>query len=849
MYGAFLFFIFTLFFIAINFFQNYLHFSVTSQKMKEDYFANQQRSLSWEVKHFVDLIQTRQRQHQKELEVLLKEEVAKAHALATNLYATYRHTTTPQELQRLIIEALRPIRYMEGSGYFFITRNDGVKILFPDGPEYEGKNLLHVSTPSKLSYVQEFLALTLQQEEGFYTYAWSKPGEPKDRLFEKTAFFKRFEPYGWTISTGLYHDDMRAKLQEKILEDIGLLQFDPEGENYLFIGQWDGISLTAPAKGKNMYNTQDVNGKFLVQELIQTAKQGGGFVDYVMPDLEEKRTLNKRSYVQAIPEWEWYVGAGVYTDDIHERVALEYQKLNHSFFISLASSLALFGLAAFIMSVFYRRFNRQLKADFDAFFSFFDSLAHHNYPINKTHLRFYEFDALATSANAMLMQKLSLEKQLAHLAHHDALTALPNRALLSDRIAQGIATCKRENQLLALCFIDLDNFKKINDSFGHSYGDAALLQVVERTRHTLRETDTLARLGGDEFVLVLDNITHKDQVTRILEKIQKTFETPFLIHKQPFFLTASIGVSFYPSDGEEGETLLKNADLAMYKAKDAGKNSFRFYDRTLSNASMEMLTIENELKSAIANNEFEVYYQPQIDLQTNQCVGLEALIRWNHPEQGLLGPNRFIPYAEESRMILPIGTFVLKQACLDLVCLHETLGFKGKVSVNISGIQLENDDFTATLEEILHQTRIPPSSLELEITESIFMKDAVRWIGILEKIRSLGVKIAIDDFGTGYSSLSYLRRLPVDKLKIDISFVRDLPHHEDAKAIAKAIIVLAKSMHMTTLAEGIETQEQAAFLTQEGCDEGQGFYYEKGIDLSSLQAWINTQNTRLNPYM
>ena len=841
MYGALLFFIFILSFIVINFTQHYLNFKHTSQKTQQDYFANQHYLLSWKVGHFIERIQNRQRDTKNQIHRLLQEEVHKAHALASNLYATYQHSLPKETLQELIAEALRPVRYMEDTGYFFIISEDGAKILFPNKPEQEGANYFHEANAHKRNVFGALMTIGQTTKEGFYSYQWEKPNSDK-ALFDKTSYVKYFEPYGWIIGTGVYTDDITATLQQSILSEIDGMNFDAFEENYLFVGQWDGTALTHPAKGKNMLDVQDVNGKYVVRALIEKAKEGGGFIEYVMPDLEDKRTLNKLSYVQAIPEWQWYVGSGVYTDDIQKQIDFEYANLKHAFGIWLLGSLFLFGIVALVMALFYRRFSRRLKMDFDAFFAFFDSLAHYNYPINKSQLRFLEFDALATSANAMLMEKLDLEKKLAHLAHHDALTSLPNRTLLNDRIERAIAACKREKRLMALCFIDLDNFKKINDSFGHSYGDAALLQVVERVRGILRETDTMARLGGDEFVLVLENLEHKQDAARILEKVQKTFETAFMIHRQTFFLTSSIGVSFYPKDGENGEILLKNADLAMYKAKASGKNNFCFYERALSSASLEILTIENELKSAIVKEEFEVYYQPQIHLQTGKCTGFEALLRWNHPQQGVLSPNRFIAYAEESRMILPIGAFVLKQACLDLVTLQKTLGFKGRVSVNVSGIQLEHDDFVNTLEHVLAQTGINPDALELEITESVFMKDALRWIAILDNIRALGVKIAIDDFGTGYSSLSYLRRLPVDKLKIDISFVRDLPEHKDARAIAKAIIVLAKSMQMTTLAEGIETPEQAEFLIQEGCSEGQGFYYQKGMNFSTLNTWLIANN-------
>jgi diguanylate cyclase (GGDEF)-like protein len=669
---------------------------------------------------------------------------------------------------------------------------------------------------------------------GFYSYI-KKSGSA---LEKRVAYLKNFKPLDLLIGVSSSPDTSKKQVQKELLSDIENLRFDLKGENYLFLGMWNGVALTPPSKGKNMLHIQDVNGKFIVKELIETAKSGGGFVEYVMPDLEGKRTQNKLSYVQGIPEWEWYVGAGIYTDDIDAQIEEKTKELHKNFFVSLITSMGLFLILTLTMGYFYRRLNAKIRADFTAFFEFFNSLAHFNYPIDKKELRFAEFETLALSANSMLEEKLTLERKLSHLAHHDHLTGLPNRALLSDRIHQSIKNAKRYDQQLALCFVDLDNFKKINDSFGHSYGDETLLQVATRIQNILRETDTLSRIGGDEFIILLEDIKNRENLAAIVTKILDSFKTAFNIHGQTFFLTASIGVSLYPSHGDNTETLLKNADTAMYKSKHIGKNTFSFYDPTMSKKALEMVAIENELKSAIKNNELEVFYQPQIDLNSNELVGVEALVRWNHPEQGLLFPGYFIPYAEESRMILPIGSFVLEQACKDYMRLKNACGFDGRVCVNVSGIQLEDENFLGKLAKILRHSAIPPTALELEITESIFMKDVTRWIEILKKIRSLGVKVAIDDFGTGYSSLNYLRRLPADKLKIDISFVRDLLHFEDAQAIAKAIIVLAKSLNMTTLAEGVECKDQADYLQKIGCDEAQGFLYEKAISFSDVADFI-----------
>ena len=820
--GSILLLVFAILFVGLHFLQNYLEFRTNSQNLRKEYFESQQEKLAWEVHHFIELINTKQSNLAKESQIELETRANSAHTLLENLYKNYYQTMPKDEFTNLFVNVFRSLDSSNNSFEIFVVT-----------PEFEELIKLP-NAPSEASLLRQMYGYSQASSNGFYSYI-KKSGSA---LEKRVAYLKNFKPLDLLIGISASPDTSKKQVQKELLRDIENLKFDLKGENYLFLGMWNGVALTPPSKGKNMLHIQDVNGKFIVKELIETAKSGGGFVEYVMPDLEGKRTQNKLSYVQGIPEWEWYVGAGIYTDDIDAQIEEKTKELHQNFFVSLITSMGLFLILTLTMGYFYRRLNAKIRADFTAFFEFFNSLAHFNYPIDKKELRFAEFETLALSANSMLEEKLTLERKLSHLAHHDHLTGLPNRALLSDRIHQSIKNAKRYNQQLALCFVDLDNFKKINDSFGHSYGDETLLQVATRIQNILRETDTLSRIGGDEFIFLLEDIKNRENLAAIVTKILDSFKTAFNIHGQTFFLTASIGVSLYPSHGDNTETLLKNADTAMYKSKHIGKNTFSFYDPTMSKKALEMVAIENELKSAIKNNELEVFYQPQVDLNSNELVGVEALVRWNHPEQGLLFPGYFIPYAEESRMILPIGSFVLEQACKDYMRLKNECGFDGRVCVNVSGIQLENEDFLGKLAKILRHSAIPPTALELEITESIFMKDVTRWIEILKKIRSLGVKVAIDDFGTGYSSLNYLRRLPADKLKIDISFVRDLLHFEDAQAIAKAIIVLAKSLNMTTLAEGVECKDQADYLQKIGCDEAQGFLYEKAISFSDVADFI-----------
>ncbi|WP_342587551.1 putative bifunctional diguanylate cyclase/phosphodiesterase [Sulfurospirillum multivorans] len=433
---------------------------------------------------------------------------------------------------------------------------------------------------------------------------------------------------------------------------------------------------------------------------------------------------------------------------------------------------------------------------------------------------------------------LASEKELEFLAHNDALTGLPNRLLLTDRIAHAIENSKRQGGMIAVCFLDLDNFKKINDSYGHSYGDEILKQLALRLQGRIRHCDTLSRIGGDEFILLVENIKEKHEIEIIISKIQAIFEEPFINKAQKFFLSASIGVSVYPDHGTDGELLIKNADTAMYKAKEAGKNTYTFYTLDMTIASYERIGMENALREAIKEKQFVVYYQPQVDLKTGKLIGLEALLRWNHPLEGILPPGRFIAFSEETHLIVEIGAWILKQTCIDLVSLHHEGLFSGTISVNISGVQIEFSDFLTTLKETIAETKVDPSMLEIEVTESFIMHDPERWIVLLKEMQHLGMSIAIDDFGTGYSSLSYLRKLPINKLKIDMSFVKDIPKLEDACAIVNSIINLAQNMKITTLAEGIEHKDQEEYLAEHGCEQGQGYLYAKPMSLKNLKTWM-----------
>jgi diguanylate cyclase (GGDEF)-like protein/PAS domain S-box-containing protein len=416
------------------------------------------------------------------------------------------------------------------------------------------------------------------------------------------------------------------------------------------------------------------------------------------------------------------------------------------------------------------------------------------------------------------------EVQLEYQATHDILTGLPNRKLLVERLHQALRFAERDERMVAVAFIDLDQFKLINDTLGHHAGDALLSEVAARLRNSVREADTIARLGGDEFVLVCTQIHSEQEIAAAMRRILDAVSQPWALDGTKFSIGCSIGISLYPRDGHNAETLLKHADSAMYKAKEAGRCNYQFFIPELNQRAAERLDLESSLRGALERGEFLLHYQPRVALGTGQVVGVEALIRWRLPGRGLVSPARFIPVAEESGIILPIGEWVLRTACAQAAT-WQRAGFRPvKVSVNISPRQFRHEGLAATVAGILRETGLDPRWLELELTESLVMHEPDRFTAMLHDLKALGIEIAVDDFGTGYSSLNHLKRFPVDRLKIDQSFVRDLTKDRDDASIVRAIISLGHDLNLEVVAEGVETREQLDFLRRHGCDEVQGYY-------------------------
>jgi len=436
---------------------------------------------------------------------------------------------------------------------------------------------------------------------------------------------------------------------------------------------------------------------------------------------------------------------------------------------------------------------------------------------------------LLTRSMHYSIERKHYQEQIEHQANYDPVTGLPNRNLLHDRLKQAMAAQRRVHSV-AVAFIDLDHFKFINDSLGHSAGDKLLHEVGQRLRMVLRDGDTVARLGGDEFVLVLNDQTHDDVIFHAMQRVTASLARPFAIDGKELYISCSAGISLYPQDGTDVETLLKNADAAMYRAKEHGRNNFQFYTSEMNCMLNERLALEQNLRRAIDKREFVLHYQPKVDLRSGAVVGAEALLRWQHPERGLLLPDLFIPLAEETGLILPIGEWVLREACAQNRA-WQAEGLKPiMVSVNVSARQFRQEGLVATVAGILAETGMDAAHLEMELTESMIMHNTEAAVATLRQLTELGVRLSVDDFGTGYSSLSYLKNLPIDTLKIDQSFVRDIvAGKSDHRVLARAIISIGHSLDLKVVAEGVETAAQTEYLKKHECDEVQGYYFGRPV--------------------
>lgn len=455
-----------------------------------------------------------------------------------------------------------------------------------------------------------------------------------------------------------------------------------------------------------------------------------------------------------------------------------------------------------------------------------------------------EIGVVCNAFNRLLDQEAANTREIEFLAFHDALTGLPNRALLMDRLKRAISYAERSGDKVALLFLDLDNFKLINDTLGHMVGDELLKSVAARLRQSVRDTDTVSRQGGDEFVVVVVDVADAEDIAATTEKLLAKLSGTLDIGGHEIPTSGSIGISIYPDDTRDPDILLKNADTALYEAKSAGRNTYRFFAEHMNVEASQYLKTRHGLQRALDRGEFVLYYQPQVDLATGQVIAAEALIRWRHPEQGLVPPGRFIPVAEDSGLIVPIGAWVLREACRQIAA-WDRAGLPAiVVAVNLSAVQFKRDKIDEAVARAIADAGIEPSRLELELTESLLISDTENVLTTVRHLKAIGVQLSIDDFGTGYSSLSYLKRFRVDKLKIDQSFVRDLASDPESAAIVQAIIQMAHSLNLRTVAEGVETAQMLEIITRYQCNEAQGYHFSRPVPAEEFAAYLMANRRR-----
>jgi diguanylate cyclase (GGDEF)-like protein len=479
--------------------------------------------------------------------------------------------------------------------------------------------------------------------------------------------------------------------------------------------------------------------------------------------------------------------------------------------------------------------------------------------------RFYEWRIVSSGKDEVLAivrditERKKTEERVFRLAYHDILTGLLNRNSFKEHLAQALAQARRSGHYVATLFLDLDRFKRINDTLGYEIGDLLLQLVAERINEGVRRGDksarnveaqvtrSVSRLGGDEFTILLPDLKHVQDSARVASRILESVSRPLVVSGQEVFITGSVGITIYPMDGEDADTLLKNADAAMYSAKEQGRNNYQFYSEAMNSSSFKRLSLENALRKALDRREFLIYYQPQIHVKSGKTVGMEALLRWQHPELGLVSPGDFIPLAEETGLIVPMGEWVLREAATYNMELQNRGLPPVSVAVNISSLQFKPKSLVAAIESALNVSGLDPRWLEIELTESAIMKNMEESSGILKEIKEMGLRVAIDDFGTGYSSLAYLKRFPLDVLKIDRSFIRDIPGDRDNEAIAAAIIAMAHSLNLEVIAEGVETEEQIEFLRSHGCDKLQGYFLGRPLNDQQTIEYLEKESDMLKP--
>ena len=744
----------------------------------------------------------------------IKERIHQAHSIATTIYQQNKELPE-REVTKLITDALRSIRFNQGRGYYFIYKTTGNNIMHPVVPAMEGTSKWDLQDTRGNYIVRDMGQIVKQAGEGFYRWWFVKP-QNKSQEFEKIGFGKYFAPYDWFIGTGEYVIDVESDIKARLLKRIANMRYGNNG--FVFVIDYQGNILSHYNEeyiGTNRMDIRNQQGVSIVKDIVKIAKQSDDFLYYESPIMPSTgQPAEKISFIKGLPDWEWAIGTGAYISEIENYLAKREEHIgqqNKQEFLKIV-------WLSLIVTLFFVALSFMLSNYLARRFSLYESR------INN------DFSELNT-----------IKEQLQHQALHDVLTNLPNRVLLADRLSQSMVQSQRHDNLLAVVFLDLDGFKHVNDSYGHDLGDEVLIIVSLRMKEVLREGDSLARIGGDEFVAVLTDLTTVEECEPVLERLLLAASEPVYLGDVEIKISASIGVTLYPQDNVSADQLMRHADQAMYIAKESGKNRYHLFDTAEDNAVKVQREILESIRSALDNQQFVLYYQPKVNMRTGKVIGAEALIRWQHPQRGLLSPFDFLPAIENNPMMIELGEWVIDDA-LRQIGQWQAMGLNIPLntSVNIAAIQLQQTNFVNRLTTLLTaHPDVDSRYLELEVLETSALEDVHHVSTIMNDCMALGVNFALDDFGTGYSSLTYLRRLPASLIKIDQSFVRDMLHDVDDLAIVEGVIALAKSFKREVIAEGVETVEHGTALLQIGCELAQGYGIARPMPAGDIPRWIN----------
>lgn len=767
------------------------------QAFRDEYQQRENTILTKQVDYVAQQVKYARERTELQLETTIKQRIYEAHSIATRLYESNKHLPEPKVTQ-LITDALRDIRFNNGRGYFFIYKTDGLNVMHPLLPRVEGTSLWDFKDVRGSYIVREMGEQVKQNGEAFYRWWFVKP-DNKNKEFEKIGFGKYFEPYDWFIGTGDYVIDVENDIKQTVLAWISNLRFGEFG--YVFVLDSDGQILSHIDRtliGQNALSLGDEKHIDGVTQILQTDHDFVTYPAFYTPPGVTSPT--KTSYVFKEPYWEWSIGAGLY-NQTRQQFLMDKQKLVESEQKQTVSQMVIIGLiTTLIVALFSLMLSRMIARRFQRFQS----------KIN------HDFDQLQQTKD-----------KLEHMALHDELTGLPNRSLLHEHIAQGIKSSSDRCQQLAVMFVDLDDFKKVNDLYGHSAGDRLLSEIGKKFEAFLEPHEFVARFGGDEFIFCFPHLQNLAETESKVEQIRNVFKQHFVIDNKVLFASCSIGVSVFPTDGKDPEDLISKADIVLYKSKARQKGDVLFFDSKINQQVQYDFLLERELRGAIDRGELSVVYQPQIEAKSGKLYGVESLLRWHNTQLGQVSPLEFISLAEEIGFINQLGEFVLDRSCEEISQHFPDSDLM--LSINISPMQLTNELFVPQLLAAVARHNLTSRRITLEITENVLINDLPKVTPIITQLKELGFTISLDDFGTGYSSLSYLSNLSLDELKIDRVFIDKMLTSEQSDSLVKAILAIAQSANMRVVAEGVETLAQKEMLISYGCDILQGYLIERPI--------------------